>query len=146
MTTKKSEFKKIFWSLYYRRLRNGFNVHFMQKHRKWTARLPLLARCFLIAQSGFFICCTKTVGLYWGIMILLKFHVPSRDFSFKVSQNFIVYESAENRNLRAFFNRVKMHYLAIFLPNSIVTGMPYLPAKDELVSFNRLFSWGLWKW
>ena len=28
-------------------------------------------------------------------------------FSFKVSQNFIVYESAENRNLRAFFNRVK---------------------------------------
>ena len=64
-------------------------------------------------------------------------------FSFKVSQNFIVYESAENRNLRAIFNRVKMHYLAIFLPNSIVTGMPYLPAKDELVSFNRLSSRGL---
>ena len=73
-------------------------------------------------------------------MILLKFHEPAVIFSFKVSQNFIVYESAENRNLRAFFNRVKMHYLAIFLPNSIVTGMPYLPAKDELVSFNRLFS------
>ena len=35
--------------------------------------------------------------------------------------------------------------LAIFLPNSIVTGMPYLPAKDELVSFNRLSSRGLWK-
>ena len=73
-------------------------------------------------------------------MILLKFHVSSRDFSFKVSQNFIVYESAENRNLQAFFNRVKMHYLAIFSPNSIITGMPYLPAKDELVSFNRLSS------
>ena len=28
-------------------------------------------------------------------------------FSFKVLQNFIVYESAEDRNLRAFFDRVK---------------------------------------
>ena len=28
-------------------------------------------------------------------------------FSSKVSQNFIVYESAEDRNLRAIFNRVK---------------------------------------
>ena len=28
-------------------------------------------------------------------------------FSFKVSQHFIVYESAEDRNLRVFFNRVK---------------------------------------
>ena len=28
-------------------------------------------------------------------------------FSFKVSQNFIVYESAEDRNLWAIFNRVK---------------------------------------
>ena len=27
-------------------------------------------------------------------------------FSFKVSQNFIVYESAEDGNLRAIFNRV----------------------------------------
>ena len=46
----------------------------------------------------------------------------------------------------AFFNRVKMHYLAIFLPNSIVTGMPYLPAKDEVVSFDRFSSRGFWKW
>ena len=35
-------------------------------------------------------------------------------FFLKVSQNFISYESAEDRNLRAIFNRVKMHYLAIF--------------------------------
>ena len=63
----------ISWSLCYRWLRDGFNVHFMQKHRKWTARLPLWAGCFLIAQA-------TTVGLYWGIIILLKFHVPSRDF------------------------------------------------------------------
>ena len=39
-----------------------------------------------------------------------------------------------------------MHYLAIFLRNSIVTGMPYLPAKDKPVSLNRLSSRGLWKW
>ena len=39
-----------------------------------------------------------------------------------------------------------MHYLAIFLPNSIATRMPYLPAKDELVSLDRLSSRGLWKW
>ena len=39
-----------------------------------------------------------------------------------------------------------MHYLAIFLPNSIATRMPYLPTKDELVSLDRLSSRGLWKW
>ena len=72
--------KTSFWSLCYRRLCDGFNVHFMQKHRKWTARLPLSAGCLLIAQAGFFICCTTTVGLYLGWIILPKFHVPSRDF------------------------------------------------------------------
>ena len=64
-------------------------------------------------------------------------------FSFEVLQNFIVYESAEDRNLRAFFNGVKIHYLAIFLPTTIVTGRSYLPDKDELVSLNRLPSRGL---
>ena len=66
-------------------------------------------------------------------------------FSFKVLQNFIVYESAEDRNLRAFFNRVQ-NSLPLFLPDSIATGLPYLPAKDELVSLNRLSSRGLRKW
>ena len=61
-------------------------------------------------------------------------------FSFKVSQNFIVYESAEDRNLRAIFNRVKNSLSCNILPNTIVTGMPYLPANDELVSLNRLSS------
>ena len=28
-----------------------------------------------------------------------------------------------------------MHYLAIFLPNSVVTGMPYLPAKKRWTCF-----------
>ena len=45
-----------------------------------------------------------------------------------------------------FFPSKFCNYLPIFLPNSIVTGMPYLPAKDELVSLNRLSSRGLWKW
>ena len=119
--------KTIFWSLCYPRLRDSFNVHFMQEHRK----------------LDFFICCTTTVGLFWCIIIILKFHVPSRDFFL---QSFIVYESAEDRNLRGFFNRVKNSLPCNILPNSIVTGMPYLPAKDELVSLNRLSSRGLWKW
>ena len=119
---------------------------FMQKHRKWTARLPLSAGCFLIAQAGFFIWCTTTVGLYWGIIILLKFHVPSRDFSVKVLHNFVVYESAVDRNLRTIFNRVKNSLSCNILPNTIVTGMPYLPAKGEFVSLNRLSSRELWKW
>ena len=46
------------------------------------------AGCFLIAQAGLFICCTKTVRLFWGIMILLKFHVPSRDFFLQSFANF----------------------------------------------------------
>ena len=119
--------KTIFWSLCYPRLRDSFNVHFMQEHRK----------------LDFFICGTTTVGLFWCIIIILKFHVPSRDFFL---QSFIVYESAEDRNLRGFFNRVKNSLPCNILPNSIVTGMPYLPAKDELVSLNRLSSRGLWKW
>ena len=81
--------------------------NFMRKHRKWTARLPLSAGCFLIAQAGFFICCTTTVGLFWGIIILLNSMYQAVTFSFKVLQNFIVYESAEDRNLRTSFNRVK---------------------------------------
>ena len=66
-------------------------------------------------------------------------------FSFNVSHNFSFYESAEDRNLRAFFNRVQ-NSLPLFLPDSIATGLPYLPAKDELVSLNRLSSRGLRKW
>ena len=42
-----------------------------------------------------------------------------------------------------FLTELKFDYLAIFLPQTIVTGMPYLPAKDELVSLNRLSSRGL---
>ena len=78
--------------------------HFMQKHRKWTSRLPLSTGCFLIAQAGFFICCTTTVG------VILRYNnsiYQTVIFSFKVSQNFILYESAEDRNLLVIFNQVK---------------------------------------
>ena len=55
-------------------------------------------------------------------------------FSFKVLQNFIVYESAEDRNLRAFLNRVKNSLSCNIFTKLyfIVTGMPYLPAKMNL--------------
>ena len=35
-------------------------------------------------------------------------------FFLKVLQIFIIYESAKDRNLRAFLGEYKMHYLAIF--------------------------------
>ena len=39
-------------------------------------------------------------------MILIKFTYQAVIFSFKVSQNFISFESAADRNLRAIFNQV----------------------------------------
>ena len=68
-------------------------------------------------------------------MILLKFHVPSRDliFSFKVSQNLIVYESAEDRNLRAIFNRVK-NALSFYQIVMQLECLSYLPKMN-------LFPW-----
>ena len=73
--------------------------------------------------------------LYYNSRALLRYNnsiYQAVIFFFKVSQKFIVHESAEDRNLRMIFNREKkMHYLAIFLPNSIATRMPYLPAKDR---------------
>ena len=67
-------------------------------------------------------------------------------FSFKVSQNFIVYENAYDRNHRAIFNGIKNSLSCNIFTNSIVTGMPYLPPKDRVVSLSRLSSRGLWKW
>ena len=63
-------------------------------------------------------------------------------FSFKVSQNFIVYESAGDRNLRAFFNRVK-NLLSCNIFTKYYCNWDALLAKDELVSLNRLSSRGL---
>ena len=42
-----------------------------------------------------------------------------------------------------FLTEYKIHYLYFY---QIATGLPYLPAKDELVSLNRLSSRGLRKW
>ena len=73
-------------------------------------------------------------------------------FSLKVSQNFISYESAEDRNLRAIFNRVKMHYLAIFFIkwhfdwDALLTcqkwtcflQLPFFPRALKMVKFHFL--------
>ena len=65
-------------------------------------------------------------------------------FSFKVLQNFIVYESAEDRNLRAFLNRVKNSLSCNIFTKlyCIVTGMPYLPAKMNLFPWTVFLSKG----
>ena len=58
-------------------------------------------------------------------------------FSFKVSQNFIVYESAEDRNLRGIFNRVKKkHYfyqecLTYLLKMNLFPWTAFLPEGFE---------------
>ena len=142
----------------------------MQKHRKLTARLPLSAGCFLIAQAGIFICCTTTVGLCWGIIINCTYQAVS--FSFKVSQNFIVYRSVEDRNLRAFFNRIKISvscniftYLpkmnlfswTVFLPEGFENGIiqrfnrPATIWREAAFHFWPVFPkkkilWKLWLW
>ena len=119
--------------------------HFMQKHRKWTSRLPLSTGCFLIAQAGFF------YMLYYNSRALLRYNnsiYQAVIFFFKVSQKFIVHESAEDRNLRVIFNREKkciilQYFYQIALQLECLT---YLPKIDELASLDRLSSRGLWKW
>ena len=119
--------------------------HFMQKHRKWTSRLPLSTGCFLIAQAGIF------YMLYYNSRALLRYNnsiYQAVIFFFKVSQKFIVHESAEDRNLRVIFNREKkciilQYFYQIALQLECLT---YLPKIDELASLDRLSSRELWKW
>ena len=123
-----------------------------RKHQKWTVCLPLSMGFFSAAQDGFSIFCTAKVGFFRDVIFNNSSKIWCTKpwfFSFKVSQFFIVYESAEDRNLWAFFSRVKNALscnIFSIKPNSIVTGMPYLPAKDELVSLKHSSSQGLWKW
>ena len=57
-------------------------------------------------------------------------------FSFKVSQNFIFYESAEDRNLRAIFNRVKKNIILQYFYQIVLQleCLTYLPKMN-------LFPW-----
>ena len=57
-------------------------------------------------------------------------------FSFKVSQNFIVYESAEDGNLRAIFNRVKKNIILQYFYQIVLQleCLTYLPKMN-------LFPW-----
>ena len=91
--------------------------------------------------------------LYYNSRVLLRYNSSSKIpctkpwfFPSKFGKISLFMKSAEDRNLRSFFSQVKNSLSCYILPNSIVTGMPYLPAKDELVSLNRLSSRGLWKW
>ena len=77
--------------------------HLMQKHRKWTAHLPLSTGCFLIAHAWFF----YDAVLFWGIMFLNSI-VPSLDFFLQnFLQIFIIYESGKGRYLQGFFSQVQ---------------------------------------
>ena len=72
--------KIISWSLCYPRLGNRKKKStFYAKTSKMNCAFTSLGGLLLIAQAGFFICCTTIVGLFLRIIILLKFHVPSRD-------------------------------------------------------------------
>ena len=105
--------------------------HFRQKHRKWTSRLPLSTGCFLLALAIFFISRTKTLP-----KCTKPWFFPSKFCKISLFMKVL-----------KIFNRIKKkHYLARFLPNSTATRMPYLPAKDEFVSLDRLSPQGLWKW
>ena len=68
-------------------------------------------------------------------------------FFLKVLQIFIIYGSAKDRNLRAFFRRIQNAFSCNIFKQIKYCNWPgclYLPAKDELVSLNRFFSpWAL---
>ena len=81
----------------------GFNIY-AKSIKKWTARLPLSKGCFSISQAGVFMCYTTTVGLFWGIIFLPWFYVPSCDFFPSKFCIFIVYESAAKMGI---FGRLK---------------------------------------
>ena len=66
-------------------------------------------------------------------------------FFLKVLQLFIIYESAKDINLRAFFRRVQNALSYNILKQIEYCNWQeclYLPAKDELVSLNRFFPMG----
>ena len=81
-------------------------------------------------------------------------------FSFKVSQNFIVYESAEDRNLWAIFNRVKkciilQYFYQIILQKGCLTylqrwicflGQPFSPRALKMVWFKRCWTGDYMAW
>ena len=111
------------------------------------ASLPLSARCFLIAQAGFF------YMLYYNSRDFLRYNNSSKIpctkpwfFPSKFCKISLFMKVLKIGIFGRFLTEYKIHYLAIFLPDSIATGLPYLSAKDELVSLNRLSSRGLWKW
>ena len=75
-----------------------------------------------VARAGFFT---------WGIIILLKFDIPRGDFFPSKFRKFSLFMKVLKIGIFGrFLAEWKMHYLAIFLLNSIVTEMPYLPKMN----------------
>ena len=108
------------------------------------ASLPLSARCFLIAQAGFF------YMLYYNSRDFLRYNNSSKIpctkpwfFPSKFCKISLFMKVLKIGIFGRFLTEYKIHYLYFY---QIATGLPYLPAKDELVSLNRLSSRGLWKW
>ena len=126
-------------------LRDGFNILCKNIESELRVYLSRRVAFFLIAQAGIF------YMFYYNSRALLRYNnsiYQAVIFFFKVSQKFIVHESAEDRNLRVIFNREKkciilQYFYQIALQLECLT---YLPKIDELASLDRLSSRGLWKW
>ena len=104
------------------------------------------------SRQFFGVCVTVTTmhfmqKLYYNSRVFLRYNnsskIPWRKpwfLSFKVSQNFIVYESAEDMNLRVIFNRVKNTLSCNIFTKFYCDWDALLTCKDKLVSLNRFSS------
>ena len=138
----------ISWDLFYSRtLRDGFNI--LWKTLKMNcAFTSLISELFFNCPSLIF----YNAVLFWGINIFQNSMYQAMLFFFKVLQIFIIYESAKDRKLQAFFGWVQNASSCNIFNQVLYCNWPgclYLPAKDELVSLNRFFfPWALkalWK-
>ena len=100
----------ISWNLFYPPLHDGFNILCTSK-----------MNCSFTSLSGLLCNCPSLIFYnavrFWGIINILKFHVPSYDFFL---QNFCKFSLFNMKVLKIgilglFLAEYKMHYLAIFL-------------------------------
>ena len=126
----------------------GFSRAFYAKTSKINSSFASLGGLLFNCPSWIF------YMLYYNSRALLRYNDSSKIsctkpwfFSSKFRKISLLMKVLKIGIFRRFLTEHKIHYISCnILPNSIVTGMPYLPAKDELVSLNRLSSRGLWKW
>ena len=123
----------------------------------WRFQLAFYAKsskmnCAFTSHGGLFFNCPSWIFymLHYNSRALLRYNDSSKIsctkpwfFSSKFRKISLLMKVLKIGIFRRFLTEHKIHYISCnILPNSIVTGMPYLPAKDELVSFNRLSSQG----